>query len=170
MSKTQPRRKAADIPLIGDVDDWEEDVVKTILELPKAGECVFYIDSGGGSVYGALAVTTLIRQRSLRACAVVLGECSSASVLIFAACQKRVVTRYSTFLFHPMRWQSDKRVGVQEASHWAKHFEEMEREIDILQEKLLASAADQVRGWIKTSQYVTGEQMVAAGLAEMLEI
>ena len=170
MAKSSARKKTSEIPLIGEVDDWEEDVIKTILELPEGSECVLHIDSGGGSVYGALAVTTLIRQRHLRCSAVVLGECSSATLLIFAACQKRIVTRYSTFLFHRMRWQSDKRVGAQEASHWAKHFEEMEREIDVLQEKLLGGAADQVRDWIRGSQYVTGPQMVAAGLAELLEI
>jgi len=170
MPKPHARRKTTDIPLIGEVDDWEEEVIKAILELPRGSECTLYIDSGGGSVYGALAVTTLIRQRLLRCSAVVLGECSSATLLIFAVCQKRIVTRYSTFLFHRMRWQSDKRVGAQEASHWAKHFEEMEREIDVLQEKLLGSGAEQIRDWIRGSRYVTGAQMVAAGLAELLEI
>jgi ATP-dependent Clp protease protease subunit len=170
MPKPHARRKSTDIPLIGEVDDWEEEVIKSILDLAKGAECTLYIDSGGGSVYGALAVTTLISQRRLRCSAVVLGECSSATLLIFAVCQKRIVTRYSTFLFHRMRWQSDKRVGALEASHWAKHFEDMEREIDILQEKLLGSGADQVRDWIRSSQYVTGPQMVAAGLAEMLEM
>jgi ATP-dependent Clp protease protease subunit len=164
------RKKKTEIPLIGEVDDWEEDVVKCLLELSKGSECVLYLDSGGGSVYGALAVATLIRQRRLQATAVVLGECSSASILIFAVCQKRMVTRYSTFLFHAMRWQSDKRVGAREAAHWARHFEEMEREIDILQETCLGGAAEQVRAWIQGSQYVTGAQMAAAGLAEMLEI
>jgi len=170
MSKTNARKKIPEIPLIGEVDDWEEDVIKAILEVPRETECVLYIDSSGGSVYGALAVTTLIRQRQLHCSAMVLGECSSASLLIFAVCRKRIVTRYSTFLFHRMRWQSDKRVGSQEASQWAKHFEEMERELDRLQEKLLGGEAEQVRVWIHGNQYVTGPQMVAAGLAEMLEI
>jgi ATP-dependent Clp protease protease subunit len=170
MSKPHARQKIPDIPLIGEVDEWEEDVIKAILELPRGSECALYIDSGGGSVYGALAVATLIRHRRLRCSAMVLGECSSASVLIFAACQKRIVTRYSTFLFHRMRWQSDKRVDVQEASQWAKHFDEMEREIDILQEQWLGGEADPVRAWIQGSRYVTGPQMVAAGLAEMLEL
>jgi ATP-dependent Clp protease, protease subunit len=170
MSKPSARKKVPEIPLIGEVDEWEEDVIKSILELPKGSDCVLHIDSGGGSVYGALAVTTLIRQRQLHCTALVLGECSSASILVFAACQKRIVTRYSTFLLHPMRWQSDKRVGAQEASQWAKHFEDMERELDVLQEKLLGGAVDQVRAWIRGGHYVTGAQMVAAGLAEMLEI
>ena len=63
MSKSRSRKPPADIPVIGDVDDWESDVVKTLLDLPLGAECVFHIDSAGGSVYGALAVITLVRQR-----------------------------------------------------------------------------------------------------------
>ena len=169
MAKSSHKKKT-DIPLIGDIDDWEEDVVKTLLELPTGSECALYMDSGGGSVYGALALTTLIQQREMRCTAVVLGECSSACLLIFAACKKRLVTRYSTFLFHHMRWQSDKRVGAQEAANWARHFEEMEREIDALQERLFGGGAEQLREWTGGSHYVSGQQMVSAGLAEMIEI
>ena len=100
----------------------------------------------------------------------VLGECSSAALLLFAACRKRFVTRYSTLLFHRMRWQSEKRVNAQEAFHWAKHFEDMEKDIDELQVKLFGSAEKQVREWTAEGQYVTGPQIVAAGLAEMLEL
>lgn len=170
MSKSKARKHVPEIPLIGEVDDWEEDAVKTLLETPHGDECIFYIDSSGGSVYGALAVATLIRQRRLRCTAVVLGECSSASVLVFAACQKRLVTRYSTMLFHRMRWQSDKRVDAREASLWARHFDEMEKEIDALQERLLGTGVEQVREWIRDGHYVSGAQVVAAGLADLLEI
>src|SRR5262249_20257635 len=55
-----------EIPIIGDVDDWEADTIKALLDLPLGGECVFYIDSAGGSVYGALAVLTLMRHRRLK--------------------------------------------------------------------------------------------------------
>src|SRR5437870_3290413 len=104
------KTRAAEIAVIGEVDDWEEDVVRALLEVPVGGECVFYIDSTGGSVYGALAVVTLMRQRKLNATGVVLGECSSATLLVFAACRKRIVTAHSTMLFHRMKWQSEKRV------------------------------------------------------------
>jgi ATP-dependent protease ClpP protease subunit len=164
------RSKAVEIAVVGEVDDWEEEVVKALLEVPPEGECLFYIDSAGGSVYGALAVATLLRQRRLRATAIVLGECSSAALLLFAACQHRVVTRYSTLLFHRMRWQSEKRVNSGEATHWARHFEEMEREIDALQIRLFGGAEQQVYEWTTAGQYVSGAQVVAAGLAEMLEM
>ena len=168
MAKSKSRKGALEIPVIGDVDDWEADVIKTLLDLPPGGECVFYIDSAGGSVYGALAVLTLVRHRRLEGTAVVLGECSSAALLLFAACRRRLVTRYSTLLFHRMRWQSDKRVGSEEAFRWAKHFEDMEKDLDALQVQLFGAAEEQVRTWTRGGHYVTGPELVAAGLAELI--
>lgn len=171
MSKARASKKRkAEIPVIGDVDDWEEEVVKALLELPLGGECVFYIDSVGGSVYGALAVLTLLRHRRLEATAIVIGECSSAALLVFAACRRRFVTPYSVLLFHRMRWQSDKRVGSEEAFRWAKHFEEIERDLDRLQNQLFGKGEEQIRQWTERGFYVTGPQMVEAGLAELLEV
>src|SRR5216684_8902146 len=170
MPKNRSRKEVAEIPVIGDVDDWEADVVKALLNLRPQSECVFYIDSMGGSVYGALAVMTLLRHRQLEATAVVLGECSSAALLLFAACRRRFVTPYSTLLFHRMRWQSEKRVGSEEAYLWAKHFEEMEKDIDDLQVRLFGMAEDQVRSWTTGGHYVTGPQLVDAGLAQLLEV
>jgi ATP-dependent protease ClpP protease subunit len=170
MAKSKARKQITEIPVIGDVDDWESDVIKTLLELPRGGECIFYIDSVGGSVFGALAVLTLMRYRQLEGTAIVLGECSSAALLLFAACRRRFVTPYSTLLFHRMRWQSEKRVGSEEAYLWARHFEEMEKDIDNLQVRLFGAAEEQVRAWTGGGHYVTGPQIVAAGLAELLEV
>jgi ATP-dependent protease ClpP protease subunit len=169
MSKHKSSKPAAEIAVIGDVEDWEEEVVKALLDIPPGGECVFYIDSAGGSVFGALSVVTLLRHRRLNATAYVLGECSSASLLLFAACRRRRVTRFSTFLFHRMRWQSEKRVASHEALSWAQQFHAMESDLDDLQVRLFGKAEDLVRSWTATDQYVTGPQLVEAGLAELLE-
>ena len=115
-------------------------------------------------------VVTLLRQRKLKATAVVLGECSSAALLLFAACGRRLVSPYSTFLFHRMRWQSEKRIDSNEALRWARHFEEMEQDVDDLQVRLFGKAEEQVRAWTTNGDYVTGPQLVAAGLAELLEL
>jgi ATP-dependent protease ClpP protease subunit len=170
MARTRSRKHAAEIAIIGDVDEWEADVVKTLLEVPPGGACTFYIDSAGGSVFGSLAVMTLMRHRRLEGTAIVLGECSSAAILLFAACKERYVTAYSTLLFHRMRWQSEKRIGSEEAYLWARHFEGMEKDIDNLQVRLFGTAEDQVRAWTRASEYVTGPQVVAAGLAKLLEV
>jgi len=170
MAKSKTRKNVSEIPVVGDVDDWEADVIKALLEIPPKGECIFYIDSAGGSVYGALAVLTLMRHRQLDATGIVLGECSSAALLLFAACRVRFVTPYSTLLFHRMRWQSEKRVGSDEAYLWAKHFEEMEKDIDNLQVRLFGAAEELIRTWTEGGHYVTGPQLVAAGLAQLLEV
>src|SRR6266513_5558148 len=169
-AKRKKREPAAEIAVIGEVDDWEEDVVRALLDVRAGGSCVFYIDSTGGSVYGALAVLTLLRHRKLKATAVVLGECSSAALLLFAACQKRLVTAHSTLLFHKMRWQSDKRVDCGEAVRWARHFEDLERDIDDLQVRLFGAAEEQVRAWTLAGDFITGPQLVAEGLAELLPL
>jgi ATP-dependent Clp protease protease subunit len=170
MAKAKKPKTVPEIPIIGEVDDWEAEVIRALLEIPPGGECVLYIDSAGGSVYGALAVLTLMRHRRLQGTAVVLGECSSAALLLFAACQRRLVTRYSTLLFHRMRWQSDKRVGSDEAFRWAKHFEDMEKDLDALQVQLFGAAEEQVHTWTRGGYYVTGPELVAAGLAELVTL
>ncbi|HZZ80059.1 MAG TPA: ATP-dependent Clp protease proteolytic subunit [Gemmataceae bacterium] len=170
MTTEKKRKKPLEIALIGEVDDWENDVVKELLEAKPRRECEFYIDSMGGSVYGALAITTLMRRRELQCTGIVLGECSSASLLIFAACQRRLVTRYSTLLFHRMRWQSDKRVEAHQATLWSKHFESIEKDVDELQVRLFGSREEKVRAWTEKGEYVTGLQIAEAGLAELFEI
>jgi hypothetical protein len=69
-----------------------------------------------------------------------------------------------------MRWQSEKRVSAPEALHWARHFEDMERDLDDLQARLFGAAEKQVREWTAGGCYVTGPQVAAAGLAELLEL
>lgn len=170
MAKIKSRKNVPEIPLVGDVDDWEADVIKSLLEIREGGECVLYVDSCGGSVYGAMAIANLLRLRQLQATAVVLGECSSAAILIFACCTRRIVMPHSTFLFHRMRWQSDKRVASEEARHWASHFEELEQALDIFQTKLLGTAKDQVNKWVHEGRYLTGREVAAAGLAELMEV
>ncbi len=170
MAKRKSGKNVPEIAVIGDVDDWEAEVVKALLEVPAGGECLFYIDSVGGSVFGALAVLTLMRHRQLEGTAIVLGECSSAALLLFAACRRRFVTPYSTLLFHRMRWQSEKRIDSTEAFQWARHFEDMEKDIDDLQVRLFGKAEALVREWTTNGHYLTGRQLADAGLAELLEV
>ena len=70
------------------------------------------------------------RLRGLRATGIVTGECSSAALWPFAACTRRLVTPCSVLLFHPMRWQSEENVGLAEAAEWARHFGQLEKEMD----------------------------------------
>lgn len=163
-------RKPVELALVGEVDDWEKDVLDDLLEVEPGGECVLYFDCSGGSVSSALAVLAFIRHRPIRARAVVLGDCSSSAIMLFAACKPRLVTRYSTFLFHRMRWESDEDVNPTEALNWAQHFARLETDLDELIFRLFGAAEDQLRAWTRDGAFVTGEEVAAAGLAQLLEI
>jgi ATP-dependent protease ClpP protease subunit len=106
----------------------------------------------------------------VRATAVVTGECSSAALWPFAACERRLVTPYSVFLFHPMKWQSEEHIGMREAAEWSRHFADLEREMDVLLAKLFGRQADLINGWIATQRYVTGREMAEAGLAQLISL
>jgi ATP-dependent Clp protease protease subunit len=165
------QRRTAEFALIGDIDDWESDIVKDLLELKPGSPCAFYIDSAGGSVYGAMAVLTLIKLKKFKVSSYVLGECSSATLLIFAASKKRFVTPYSTLFFHRMRWESDKHVDSVEARHWAAHFQELEDELQTLEARLFGEVSRQkVKEWINEARFLTGRQVAEAGLAELVEV
>ena len=126
------RRGPWELVISGDLSDRQSDLLSRLVELPLRSKGVIYFDSAGGSVYAGLALATLIRLRELNATGVVVGECSSAALMPFAACQKRFVTSVSTLLFHPMRWQSEEDVRLEEATEWARHFKELEGDLDEL--------------------------------------
>ena len=106
----------------------------------------------------------------LAATGIVAGECSSAALWPLAACQKRLVTRYSVLLFHPMKWQSEENVGLAEASEWARHFGQLETDMDRLLVDLLGTTAEKIAEWSSPGRYVSGPELAEAGLAELVEL
>jgi ATP-dependent protease ClpP protease subunit len=160
----------ADIAIVGDLNEHESDVADRLLGIEPGGECTIYFDSPGGSPYSAIALTTIILVRKIRATGIVAGECSSAAVWPFAACSRRLVTRYSVLLFHPMKWQSEEHVGLAEAAEWARHFGELEKDMDGFLAELFGMPREEVEKWMSPGRYVTGSEMAAAGLAEMVEL
>ncbi len=115
-----------------------------------------------------MSLVSLLRLRDVRGTAIVTGECSSAALWPFATCRRRLVTPYSVFLFHPMKWQSEEHIGIKEAAEWSRHFAELEREMDVLLCQLFGRSADLINEWIRTHRYVTGKEMADAGLAELI--
>jgi len=159
-----------EISLVGDVSENEADLFDKLLGVEPGGECILYFDSPGGSPYPAIAMTSLMLLRGLRATGVVLGECSSAALWPFAACQRRLVTRYSVLLFHPMKWQSEENVGLGEAAEWARHFARLETEMDDLLAQMLGIPRDKMDQWVRPGRYVDGLEFAQAGLAELLDL
>jgi ATP-dependent protease ClpP protease subunit len=166
----QERTGPMELAIVGDLTDNESDLTDRLLGVEPGGECTIYFDSPGGSPYCGMSLVTLLRLRGIRATAVVTGECSSAALWPFAACERRLVTPFSVFLFHPMKWQSEEHIGIREAAEWSRHFAELEHEMDVLLCKLFGRSADLINEWSRGHRYVTGRELVAAGLAELIEL
>ncbi len=159
-----------EIPLVGDLTENQSELCEKLLTVEPGGECILYIDSLGGSPYCAMALTSLIVLRGLRATGVVAGECSSAALWPFAACHRRLVTPFSVLLFHPMKWQSEENVDLGEAAEWARHFAELETEMDSLLARLLDVPAEKIQQWVRAGRYVSGPELAQAGIAELVEL
>ena len=174
MGKDRKRGRAEESPpeigLIGDLTDHEADICDKLLAVPIGGQCTLYFNSPGGGSYSAISMLALIVLRDLQATGIVTGECSSATIWPLAACRRRLVTPYSVLLFHPMRWQSEESVQLPEAREWARHFGDLEVEMDKLLANFLGVPLEQVEQWMKPGRYVSGREFAAAGLAELIDL
>lgn len=163
-------QETPEIAFVGDLTDCEADLTRQLLEAPLGGECTLYFDSPGGSPYSGMALMTTLLVRGLRATGLVTGECSSAALWPLAACTRRLVTPYSVLLFHPMKWQSEENVGLAEAAEWARHFGQLETDMDRLLAELFGATKEQIDRWMAPGRYVSGREFADAGLAELIEL
>lgn len=170
MSERHEDEGPVEIAIVGDLTDSEADLTDRLLSIEPGGDCTIYFDSPGGSPYCAVSLMTLIKLRNLSATGIVTGECSSATLWPFAACRRRIVTPFSVMLFHPMRWQSEENVGLAEAAEWARHFGQLERDMDTLLAQLFGVEPEMMREWINPGRYVSGRDLAAAGMAELVEL
>jgi len=159
-----------EIAMVGDLTDSEGELSSRLLDVPLGGHCTLFIDSPGGSPYSGLSLMSLILLRGIKATGVVTGECSSAALWPFAACTRRVVTPYSVLLFHPMKWQSEEHVGLAEAAEWARHFGQLENEMDKVLAGLFNVEDDTMARWIRPGRYVSGRELADAGMAELADL
>ena len=167
-----PARQDRDweLAINGDITEKQHELVSSLIDAPRSSRGTLYFDSGGGSVYVGLALASVIRLRGLQPVAVVTGECSSAALLPFAACQTRLVTPHSTMLFHPMRWTSEEDVRLEEAAEWTRHFKVLEKNADQLLAQLFDYPEEKLTEWIRPGRFVTGQELVDAGLAHMVDL
>ena len=166
----QDQEGPLEIALVGELTDNEGAISDKLLDVPPGGECILYFDSPGGSPYCAMALMSLILLRGIRATGIITGECSSATLWPFAACARRVVTPYSVLLFHPMKWQSEEHVGLAEAAEWARHFGQLETDMDGLLAELFGMDPAEMQKWMRPGRYVMGTELAAAGLAELVDL
>ena len=67
-----------------------------------------------------------------------------------------------------MKWQSEENVGLSEAAEWARHFCQLEKDMDAMLADLFGVSRDVMNDWITPGRYVCGSELAGAGLAELI--
>jgi ATP-dependent Clp protease, protease subunit len=160
----------SEIVIAGEFGEDCSDLYEKLISVPPGGECHIYFDSPGGNSYSATGLVAMMKLRNLKTTGIVLGECSSAAIWPFAACRRRLVTRHSVLLFHPMRWQSEENIQVTEASEWVRHYGTLSQDMDLLLARLFKVEESRLHDWIHPGRFVSGPEMAEAGLAELIEL
>lgn len=159
-----------EIAIVGDLTEAEKDISQALLDIPVGGECTLFFNCPGGSAYSAVSLLSIIASRQLNATGIVTGECSSAALWPFAACRTRLVSEYSYCLFHPMKWQSEDSVQLIEATEWTRHFTQLESKMDELLARFLGIEVEKLKDWSHPGRYISGKELVDAGLANWIEL
>lgn len=155
-----------DAMLVGNVEDCEQDICNIILSLNEDSHLRLYINSVGGEVYSALSIAELMRLRDVRATAYVLGECHSAALIPFAACQTRFVSPSSSFLFHDMTVGADA-VSAKHIQRWSTHMHWINRQfLDTLSD-MFCIPREQIDKWAGHERYLKSKDLVGAGIAAL---
>lgn len=159
-----------EIVVAGDLTEKQTELITALTEVERGSQGTIYFDSNGGSAFCGVSLAALIRLRALDVTAVVLGECSSAALLPFAACRKRFVLPQSTLYFHPVHWSSEEDVTLEEAAEWARHFGVLEGDLDELLAKMFPLDLSQIKNWTRPGRFLTGREVAAAGIARLIDL
>lgn len=170
MARRTTGKKPIDVGIFGDLTDNEVAIFQGLLEVEDGAACRLFINSCGGSAYVAMGIVALLTHKRLRPTAIVLGECMSATMLVFAACRQRLAAPNSCFLFHPLRWQSREETVHAEALSWAREFARLENETDELLARYLHIDRALLDRWTREHRYLSGTELAKYGLCELYEL
>ena len=156
-----------DILLTGEIDERANKIVHALLKIPEDDEFTIYINSPGGSLMGAISIASTIQYRRLKGTVVVTGECSSAALLPFAACQDRFISPCSLFLWH----QTQHEPSGMESTRllpWAERAKSHDIATNTMLAEMLDIPRELISDWEKQSRYFSAKEMTKAGLAELI--
>jgi ATP-dependent protease ClpP protease subunit len=122
--------KALDLTLSGAVDQaWVEQLTAALAIRDRP--ITVTINSAGGWVDDALACAHMLRQHRAHTRATIgpAGQCHSAAVFVYAACNERLAHVSSTFLIHDVAAIGEERWTAAAHRHFAASLESLDHSI-----------------------------------------
>ncbi len=154
------------LTLLEDVEKCERELVEACLAAPEGASLRLAINSGGGNVYSALAIASVIELRRLKITATVLADCSSSALLVLASCRRRYAAPHASFLFHPMRWSSEEQSRLSAARSWSEEFTRLNRVCEDWLVDRLPISRRTLRQWTREERYITAQELFELEIAE----
>ncbi len=162
------RKEVREIVLLDEIEKCEKDIMEALTQIPAGGRVRMLINSGGGSVYAGLGIATAIEMKKIHATGVVLADCSSSALLVFASCAERYVAPHASFLFHPMQWSSEERSRLPGALGWAREFRRIETACSRWICSRLNLSEALYKSWVRREVYVTAAELIELGVARYI--
>ena len=160
--------RTADIDILADIGGWWDGVdaatmVCDIRDL-DADEIRLNINSGGGSVFDAVAILNALRQHPAKVVANVLGLAASAASFIACGVDETTMSANSTMMIHD---GSGIAVGnAQDMHEMADLLDKLSDNIASIYAAKAGGTPDSWRETMRAETWYTADEAVAAGLAD----
>lgn len=123
--------------------------------------------SEGGEIYPALAIVGRIKASPCKVTIVAVGQIMSAATIIFASADKRIASRYTSFMFH----QIEASLPENNLAATRIELEQTERENELFCKILAEETKSDFKYWhdlVSSGQnvYMTSAQCKDAGLVD----
>ena len=160
--------RTADIDILSDIGGWWDGVdaatmVRDIRDL-DADEIRLNINSGGGSVFDAVAILNALRQHPAKVTANVLGLAASAASFIACGVDETTMSANSTMMIHD---GSGIAVGnAQDMHEMADLLDKLSDNIASIYAAKAGGTPDSWRETMRAETWYTADEAVEAGLAD----
>ncbi len=97
----------------------QESIAGLISEIGEEKEATIFLNSTGGLSIEAIAFFNYIKAKKINMTINVIGECESAAIIMLCAGDKRIGSRFSSFLLHRLRrtYEGKFSFTVEELAH-----------------------------------------------------
>ena len=160
--------RTADIDILADIGGWWDGIdaatmVREIRDL-DVDEIRLNINSGGGSVFDAVAILNALRQHPAKVVANVLGLAASAASFIACGVDETTMSANSTMMIHD---GSGIAVGnAQDMHEMADLLDKLSDNIASIYAAKAGGTPDSWRETMRAETWYTADEAVAAGLAD----
>lgn len=151
-----------DIFIFGDIsDEFDAQVFAEKLNGLNGTEVVIHINSAGGSVFSAIAMSNAIKNYKGKITASIEGLCASAATLISSACPHVLIAQNSLMMTHPVSVMLNKSCNMSQLANVQESLAKVQEAYELTIKPRLKKPLD-----FNSETWFTAQEAVDFGLAD----